>query len=158
MTESKAFMRQAKTHQEIAQRRTEQLLVEKIALSQQQAQMLKRSSKKLAAALIVELEHGKWMKDLQEHAKVHAAVARPQLQGHIPRGGGRGILVTSHRACTAQVPSHMSDDYRKMAIKLGLPAEPPLYTIGNPIYLAQRMQKRLLKPKKASAFASKAVG
>ena len=81
MTESKAFMRQAKTHQEIAQRRTEQLLVEKIALSQQQAQMLKRSSKKLAAALIVELEHGKWMKDLQEHAKVHAAVARSQAKG-----------------------------------------------------------------------------
>jgi len=42
----------------------------------------------------------------------------------------------------------MSADYKQMALKLGLPAEPPLYTIGNPAYLAQRMEKRLLKPRK----------
>ena len=65
MTESRAFMRQASAHQQIAQRRTEQLLVEKIQISQQQATMLKRGSKMLAEALIVELEHGKWMKDCQ---------------------------------------------------------------------------------------------
>ena len=65
LQESRAYMRQAGAHQNIAQRRTEQLLVEKIQMTQVQSAMLGKASKQLAKALVVELEHGKWMKDLQ---------------------------------------------------------------------------------------------